>query len=68
MMAWCIGIVQVLLAKSIFLLGECWRGGLGSAQKVVEGLLVAVAYGDVDVAEDDAVALNFAYLALLHYE
>ena len=46
----------------------CWRGWLGAAQKVVEGLLVAVAYGNVDVAEDDAVALNFAYFALLHYE
>ena len=36
--------------------------------EVLEGLFVAVADGDIDVAEDDAVALDLADFALLHDE
>jgi len=36
--------------------------------EVLEGLLVAVSDGDIDVAKDDAVALDLAYLALLDDE
>ena len=39
-----------------------------SAEEVLEGLFVAVADGDVDVAEDDAVAVDFLDFALLYDE
>ena len=49
--------------------GAGWgRVPLPGVDEVLERLLVAVTDGNIDVAKDDAVALNLADFALLHNE